>query len=288
MTEQRAQAYARRFNRVFDYIDQHLDEDLSLERLSQVANFSKYHFQRQFTDYCGISVSRYIQLMRMKRASFRLAFNPLERIIDIALESGFENPESFTRAFKQLFGQTPSAFRRKPDWEAWARRYQQHKRQRPLNREVDIVDFPQTAVAILPHRGAPSLIPNTVRRFIDWRRESGLSPLESSQTFGIAHDNPETTAPEAFRFDVAGSVLAPVPANEQGVVNGVIVAGRCARLRHHGSHDHLGESVLYLYREWLPHSGEELRDFPLFFHYLSLLVHTPEHQLQTDIYLPLK
>jgi AraC family transcriptional regulator len=59
-------------------------------------------------------------------------------------------------------------------------------------------------------------------------------------------------------------------------------------IRHLGSHDRIGESATYLYREWLPGNGEELRDFPLFFHYLNLKSETREHELITDIYLPLK
>ena len=83
-------AYAERFAKVFDYIDTHLGEDLSVERLSQVANFSKFHFHRQFSSYAGISVSRYVQMMRLKRSAFRLAFDTQMRIIEIALEAGFE------------------------------------------------------------------------------------------------------------------------------------------------------------------------------------------------------
>ncbi|HEY9756676.1 MAG TPA: AraC family transcriptional regulator [Oculatellaceae cyanobacterium] len=98
----KADDYARRFRLILDYIDKHLDEDLSVEQLSQVAHLSKFHFHRQFSDYCGISVSRYMQLMRLKRASFRLVFNPLEPIIQIAMDAGFENPESFSRAFKEI------------------------------------------------------------------------------------------------------------------------------------------------------------------------------------------
>ncbi|MEZ5535972.1 MAG: GyrI-like domain-containing protein [Thiolinea sp.] len=52
--------------------------------------------------------------------------------------------------------------------------------------------------------------------------------------------------------------------------------------------DNLGPSIYPLYREWLPDSGEELRDFPLFFNYLTLPPETPEHEMMTDIYLPLK
>ncbi|MBV8049516.1 MAG: GyrI-like domain-containing protein [Paludibacterium sp.] len=288
MTDERAQAYAKRFNRVFDYIDHHLDEDLSLDLLSQVANFSKFHFQRQFTDYCGISVSRYIQLVRMKRASYRLAFNPLERIIDIALEAGFENPESFSRAFKHLFGQTPSQFRANPAWEDWCQRYHQHRRKRKLNREVTIVDYPTTALAVLEHVGSPHQINHSVRRFIEWRAQTGLAQGDGSLALGIAYDNPETTPAQTFRFGIARSVEAPVPPNHHGVVNKTLPGGRCAVLRHTGAHEGLCEQVPYLYRDWLPQSGEELRDFPLFFHYLNFVPETPEHLLVTDIYLPLK
>lgn len=280
--------YAARFNRVFDYIDKNLGERLTLDLLSQVANFSRYHFHRQFSEYTGISVFRYIQLMRLKRASYRLAFNKLERITDIALDAGFENPESFSRAFKNTFGQTPSEFRECPEWEPWNERYQLPNRERKQEMEVKIVEFEETKVAVLEHRGAPGLVNDSVGVFIEWRKISGLSPVKTSETFGIAYDNPDTTDPEQFRFDICGALSENVPDNPQGVVNKIIPRGRCAVIRHHGSHDRIGACAYYLYRDWLPESGEELRDFPLYFHYLNLLPETSEHKLVTDIYLPLK
>ena len=47
------------------------------------------------------------------------------------------------------------------------------------------------------------------------------------------------------------------------------------------------ESAHYLYREWLPASGEELRDFPLYFHYHNFVHEVGEYELVTDLYLPL-
>lgn len=281
-------ACATRFNRVFDYIDKHLDEVLTVELLSQVANFSRFHFHRQFSEYTGISIFRYIQLLRLKRASYRLVFNKLEKITDIAFDAGFENPESFSRAFKNTFGQTPSAFRNNPEWKPWSERYRFPTRERKSNMEVKIVNFENILVAVLEHRGAPALINNSVEIFIEWRKKSGLSPVKSSKTFGIVYDNPNTTDPEQFRFDIAGSVLKDIPENPQRVVTKMIPGGRCAVVRHFGSHDRIGSCAYYLYRDWLPESGEELRDFPLYFHYLNLLPETPEHELMTDIYLPLK
>lgn len=69
-----ATRFYARFRQVLTYIDSHLEEDLSLETLSEVAAFSKYHFHRQFSQLFGISLYRYIQLQRLKRASYRLAF----------------------------------------------------------------------------------------------------------------------------------------------------------------------------------------------------------------------
>src|SRR5947209_13486353 len=68
------QNYHARMQRVLDHIDRHLDGDLDLDALSSVAAYSKYHFHRQFTATFGLSVHRYVQLARMKRASYRLAY----------------------------------------------------------------------------------------------------------------------------------------------------------------------------------------------------------------------
>jgi AraC family transcriptional regulator len=162
------------------------------------------------------------------------------------------------------------------------------ERERSKTVEVKIVDFKQTMVAVLEHRGSPTRLNESVREFIDWRKESGLSPVASSRTFGLVYRDPETTPPDEFRFDICGEVTAAVAENPQGVTTKQIPAGRCATVRHYGSTDRIGESAYYLYREWLPQSGEELRDFPLFFHYLKLMPETPEHELVTDVYLPLK
>lgn len=289
MFDDKTDAYARRFNKVFSYIEQHLDDPLTVELLSEIAHFSPFHFHRQFTTYCGMPIGRYIQWMRIRRASYRLAFNPLEKIIDIALDAGFQNPESFSRAFKQALRKTPSQFRQQPDWLDWHQRIPEQKYIRTQTMEVKIVSFPDTPIAMLTHRGSPDLINATATHFIEWRKSTGLSPVCTSQTYGIAFHDPATTAAEEFRFDISGSVNAPIPEdNPFGVVNGLIPGGRCAVARHQGSHQTLTESARRLYSEWLPASGEELRDFPLYFHYFNFVHEVAEHELLTDIYLPLK
>src|SRR3977135_2054160 len=105
--------------RVLDETDRQRDSYLDLETVSGVAAFSKFHFHRQFTATFGLSVHRYVQLARMKRASHRLAYTDAESVTDIAMDAGYDAPDAFARAFRQRFGQSPSSFRKSPDWEPW-------------------------------------------------------------------------------------------------------------------------------------------------------------------------
>jgi len=289
MTDKQMNAYDERISRVCEYIHQNLNEELSLEVLSDVAAFSKYHFHRVFSAYTGISVMKFIQLARLKRASFRLAFEEDKRIIEIALEAGFESPEAFARAFKRTFDQSPSYFRAEPKWPEWHTRfYFQIQPYGEIHMTVDIVPFETTKVALLEHLGAPEKVLETAGKFIAWRKETGLSPVKTSKTYGIPYSDPKITEPEEFRWDVCGSIEGDVPENKYGVKAGIIPGGRCAVIRHKGSHDNLDNSIYYVYREWLPQSGEEVRDYPCFFHYVNLIHEVNECDLITDIYFPLK
>jgi len=280
-------AYRERFTMMCDYIALHLDEPLTLEKLSALACCSPYHFHRQFLAFSGLPLYRYIQWLRLRRASWRLAFNPQDKVIDIALDAGFQSPESFSRAFRNAFGKSPRQFRQQPDWLSWHERVPKMTFQDQKTMEVKIVDFPQTRVAMLQHRGSPNRVNDSAAKFIAWRKATGLSPVRESSTFGIAWDDPATTPEEAFRFDICGSVFEAIPENTFGVGNGVIDGGRYAVGRHSGSLDNISTTVWAMFRNWLPASGETLRDAPVFFHYLNFIHEVPEHALQTDIYLPL-
>src|SRR6516164_1332689 len=105
-----ATSYSRRFEATLAYIDANLEGDLSVEALSRIANFSRFHFHRQFAAYVGVPVARYVQLMRLRQAARRLAAREACSVLDAALSAGFDSPEAFSRAFKRSFGMAPSEF----------------------------------------------------------------------------------------------------------------------------------------------------------------------------------
>lgn len=294
MTARFTHHYHARFQRVLAHIEDHLDGDLSVDVLSGVAAFSRFHFHRQFSALFGIGVHRFVQLARLKRATYKLAFRDRETILQIALDSGYEGPEAFARAFKQRLGQSPSEFRERPQWASWHGAYRPISETRKVHMarawssdHVRIATVGDVRVAVLEHRGDPAFIGDTVRRFIAWRREAGLPPKVSA-TFNILYDDPATTPPEAFRFDLCAAIERDMAPSDAGVVVKTIPGGRCAVLRHVGSEESFAEAVAYLYRSWLPQSGEEPRDFPLYCRRIAFFPDVPEHQAATDIFLPLK
>jgi AraC family transcriptional regulator len=285
---------ARRFRRVLDHVDGHLEEDLTLERLSAIAAYSKFHFLRQFRATFGVGVHQYVSLVRLKRAAYELAYRPGSRILDVAIACGYESHDAFGRAFKKVLGQTPSEFRAHPRWAEWHAAYapvermrSQHMKPEPRPEAVTIVTFPATRVAMLPHRGDPSRLGDSIRAFIEFRRAHGLHPRESA-TFNVLHDDPRDAPPDAFRLDLCAAIDGPVPDNRFGVVEATLPGGRCAVLRHVGSDDALGDSLAYLYATWLPASGEEPRDFPPFAQRILFFPDVPEHEAVTDLFLPLR
>lgn len=94
-----------------DYIEDNLKIDIKMEHIASKANFSMYYFFRLFNDMVGESVKEYIRKRRLSQAAIDIIKTD-KRIIDIALDYGFESQESFTRAFQKLHGITPGKCRK--------------------------------------------------------------------------------------------------------------------------------------------------------------------------------
>ncbi|KJE34471.1 hypothetical protein UF64_15545 [Thalassospira sp. HJ] len=283
-----------RFARVIAHIDDNADRPLGLAELAGVAAYSPFHFHRQFAALFDISATKYVRLVRMRRAANSLLFRKDIPVTDIAFDAGFENAESFSRAFRKLHDQSPSDFRNHPDWDNWQAPYaklQQVRRDTMTNEvtsSVTIIDFPETRTACMDHIGPPARIGETIQRFIAWRKIHHLHPSKHA-TFNIVWCNPDDTPPDAFRMGLA--VVTDQELSEEDKQKGLYVqtlpAGRYAKLRHIGSDQTLGDSALSLYRDWLPQSGETPGDFPLIFQRIAFYPDVAEHEAITDILLPL-
>lgn len=287
--------YHARMQRALDHIDQHLDDELDLDTVSRVAAFSKFHFHRQFAATFELSLHRYVQLARLKRASQRLVGDDGQSVTSIAMDAGYEAPDAFARAFRQRLGQSPSSFRKSPDWEPWLVAFgpldQARNKLMKITFEADDVtirNVPDTPVAMIEHRGDRATIPETRQRFLAWRKAMGLSP-ETAGSYMVFRSERIPDNPADYAMDLCVEIQGPVAANEWQVRPGMIPGGRCAVLRYPGNSNNLEPAGLYLYRDWLPASGEEARDFPLYVRrQLSLIPDIGAYDVVVELFLPLK
>ena len=96
--------------KAIDYIEANLTEEIDYEKVAAESFSSSYHFQRVFSILCGYTLGEYIRLRRLSLAGAELA-NGKEKVIDIALKYGYNNPDSFAKAFQKFHGITPSQAR---------------------------------------------------------------------------------------------------------------------------------------------------------------------------------
>ena len=99
-----------RMNNAVDYIELNLTDEISYEKLAQIACCSTYHFQRMFSFITGVPLSEYIRRRRLTLAAFELQTSNI-KVIDVAIKYGYESPEAFSRAFKNLHGVMPISAR---------------------------------------------------------------------------------------------------------------------------------------------------------------------------------
>lgn len=93
---------------ILSYIDEHYQEELSLNIAAEAAGYSSAHLSRMFKEHIGQNFHEYLQNVRLASCVNTLKRNPNIKLTDCAMQNGFPNTKSFIQAFKKYFGCTPS------------------------------------------------------------------------------------------------------------------------------------------------------------------------------------
>lgn len=102
--------YLDDIHKIVTYIEDNLDKDIYLEEIIRMTRLSKFHFIRIFKALTGTTLNEYIRRRKLSKAAYELV-ETTTSIIDIAIFYGYGSQEAFTRAFKDMYGATPKAFR---------------------------------------------------------------------------------------------------------------------------------------------------------------------------------
>ena len=97
--------------KVIDYIENNLEKEISLDNISKNIGYSKFHLNRIFTEYTGVTIYKYLQNRRLTLAAEKLVKTDMP-IMQIAYEAGYDTQQSFSFAFKQVYLYPPKVYRR--------------------------------------------------------------------------------------------------------------------------------------------------------------------------------
>jgi AraC family transcriptional regulator len=95
------------FNEAMKYIEEHLDQEIDFNKVSQITGVSEFHFRKMFSYLSGMTLGNYIRRRKLSQASLDLKQKDM-KIIDVAIKYGYDSADGFTRAFREWFGTNPS------------------------------------------------------------------------------------------------------------------------------------------------------------------------------------
>ncbi|MCF2908563.1 AraC family transcriptional regulator [Pseudoalteromonas sp. DL2-H2.2] len=275
--------YQQRLLRVIDYMYDHVDQDLDVNTLADVACMSCYHFHRIFREFMGETVNATVRRMRLLKAASYLVRSTLTQQ-QIARRVNYGSVEAFNRAFSRHYGMTPNQFRQQQQSESLHSAAFYPAQPQEYNIMYQVEQTQQNALTLigLAHQGDYMQIGKTFEKLGMMAGSVGLIN-EQTRYFGIYYDDPQTVEQTKLKA-MACITLAPGADFDQDTFEAITIPpGKLISLTFKGDYSELEQPYNWLFGQWLPQSGLELVDFPPFEEYLNDTRDTAPQDLLTRI-----
>ncbi|KRG40741.1 AraC family transcriptional regulator [Stenotrophomonas panacihumi] len=260
-----------------------------LEELAAIAHLSPFHFHRIYRALTGETVGHTVARLRLSVALRRLGEGA--SVTEAAMAAGYDSPQALARVFRARLDVTPASLR--GDAYAVTPLLQRlagpdvavrDAAASPLR--VTVQDVAPFEVVVLRQRGAFEDLDRGFGRLFGWAMQAGLGE-RLERLVGVPLVDHRDVAPREHLFDCAmafgdGLAMPPAPMSLR-----TLGGGEHAVLRHVGPYEGLEDALDRLLAEWWPGSGRELRDAPVFHHYLDDPEEVPAPILRADLYVPL-
>ncbi len=276
--------YGRRIARAMALLAADPARSPTLDELAGAAAFSPFHFHRIYRELTGETPAETLTRLRLSQAAVLLVRDGLP-VAAVAARSGYGSAAAFTRAFRAAYGIPPAAYRARGGIGAPLPAPTPGPEETAMF-DVTIRAEPALRLAVLAHRGAYGAIGAAFDRLSAWAAARGLVG-EETRFIALYHDDP-MTVPEAELRSEAGLTVPPGVEGSEGVRILDLPPTRCAVLMFQGPYAELEPIYTWLYRDWLPASGEEPADQPPREEYLNDPRSLPPAEWLTAIMLPLQ
>lgn len=276
--------YAKRINKVTEYINQHLDSELDIETLADFSGFSAFHFHKIMKAFLREPLYKYISRIRLEKAAGLLRHSSLP-IQEIADKVGYEVPTSFSKAFKLQFGVSPTYYKNHKNFTIM--------RAPILNEQLElkapkIKEIPSSTCIYIRLIGAYSDhdYDKAWQKLWDYVKAHKLFTA-GMEHFGVSHDDPKVTEEGKCRYEACLTIHKEAqPEGEIGVKE--ITGGKFAVFLYQGPYTNLSSVYDTIFSKWLPESGCELREQAIMEKYLNNPNQTEPSKLKTEIYIPIQ
>jgi AraC family transcriptional regulator len=262
--------YAKRINRVIDYLRGNLNRQVKLEELAKVACFSEFHFHRIFSAVSGETLNNFTNRIRLEKAARLLRYSS-QSVIDIALDCGFSSSATFSRAFRSGYDTSPSQFRKSGEIKKskiCKELFTAQEYLLPMSAEekkaafpVRLIDLPERQVAYIRIANAYQMdgVLAALKTLIEWAKSQDI--FSQGILFGMSVDDPHVTPKHLYRYEVCLASALPFECAE-GISKLKMPAMRYAATRVSGDIRTVTTATDYLIRGWLIHSDYEPEHAP--------------------------
>lgn len=223
-----SEEHIKRIRKVLNFIEENLDNELSLENLAEIGNYSPFHFHRIFRGIIGETLQEYINRKRLEKSAMLLSHHKKKSLEDVFSEVGFKSYSTFSKTFKKYFGVSPSFFRKNaPEkfskilpmnsnigqkevvFQQYLYNINQMKNFMETNAKIEVKELPEMNLASVLSIGVQN-IDNAYNKLISWGISKNLFPRENVKMISVYHDSFKVTAPNKVRIHACMLLDEPI------------------------------------------------------------------------------
>ena len=223
-----AEEHFKRIRKVLIYIDENINEELSLEKLAEIATYSPFHFHRIFRAVTSETLQEYITRKRLEKSAMMLALKKNTSLEEIYTQFGFKSNANFSKTFKKYYGISPTEFRKNSP-EKFSKITQNVSKigQKEVvfeqflynlnliesfmeeNAKIEVKEMPEIHLASVLSIGVQN-IENSYNKLINWAIPKNLFPRENVKMITVYHDSFKVTAPDKVRIHACMLLDEPI------------------------------------------------------------------------------
>lgn len=298
--------YINRIDKVVDYIDDHLNKDLSLDKLAEIACFSTFHFHRVFSALLDETPNNYITRRRIEKIAGRLLFlRKDESLTNLALDSGFNSIHSFSRAFRRFYGMSASEFKKRGQkefskigkteskngannvsFEKYFYSMDNLKKWLKMKTTVEVKEMPELKMVQVRHQGSYKEIGKAFEVLMKWAGPRGLLNFPKTKMAGVYYDSPRVT--DESKMQSSACITTEYDVEVSGQISKITIpSGKFAVGRFELKVDEF-EKAWNSMSLWVPENNFEIRDGHFHEIYHNDAEQHPERKWVVDICIPVE